>query len=71
MQFFRKKAKQGQKRVRFLKNWAKMYKTLKYFGKGQPHAFDHWMHEKARICPAITWVAADLQMLLICRLKFS
>ena len=54
-----------------MKNWAKMYKTLKYFGKGQPHAFDHWMHEKARICPAITWVAADLQMLLICRLKFS
>ena len=28
-----------------------MYKILKYFEKGQPHACDYRMHEAARIYP--------------------
>ena len=29
-----------------------MYKTLKYFEKGQPHECDYCTHETARISPA-------------------
>ena len=50
MRFFRKSAKKGQKRAKYLKIWAKMYKIWKCFKKGQPHACDYCTHERARIC---------------------
>ena len=43
-----------KKRANYLKIWAKMNKTWKYFEKGQPHVCDYRMHETARICPAYT-----------------
>ena len=46
VQFFRKRAK-------YLKIWAKMYNTCKYFEKGQPHGCGYHVHEIARICPEI------------------
>ena len=48
---FHEKGKKGQKRAKYLKIWAKMYKIWKYFEKGQPHACDYRMHEAARIYP--------------------
>ena len=39
-----------QKRAKYLKIWAKMYKIWKYFWKGHPHACDYRMHERTRIC---------------------
>ena len=47
---FQKKGKKGQKRAKYFKTWAKMYKIL-YFEKGQPHACDYCMHKAATICP--------------------
>ena len=49
--FLRKRGKR-QKRTKYLKIWAKMYKIRKYFEKEQPHAWDYRTHETARICPA-------------------
>ena len=34
MWFFRKRAKKGQERAKYLKIWAKIYKLWKYFEKG-------------------------------------
>ena len=48
---FQKKGKKEQKRAKYLKIWAKMYKIWIYFEKGQPHACDYRMHEAANICP--------------------
>ena len=48
---FQKKNKKGQKRAKYLKIWAKVYKIWKYFEKGYPHAHDYYMHETARMCP--------------------
>ena len=45
MWFFREKTKKGQKRPKYLKIWAKMYKIWKYFEKGQFHECDYRMHE--------------------------
>ena len=35
------KKKKGQKRAKYLKNWAKMYKIWKYFEKGQMIACEY------------------------------
>ena len=48
--FFRKRAKKGQKGVKYLKIWAKMYKIWRYFEKASLEC-DYCMHEKGRIFP--------------------
>ena len=57
-------SEKGQKRPKYLKLWAKMYKIIwKYFEKGQPYACDYHMHETARICPVlvdIVWYAIQI-----------
>ena len=48
---FSEKGQKRQKRAKYLKIWAKMYKVQKYFEKGQPPACNYRMHDTARICP--------------------
>ena len=40
-----------QKRAKYIKIWAKMFKIWKYFEIGQPHSCEYCIHETARICP--------------------
>ena len=49
-------SEKGQKKAKYLKTWAKMYTTCKYFEKGKPLACDYRTHETSRICPAYVYL---------------
>ena len=49
-------SEKGQKKAKYLKTWAKMYTTYKYFEKGKPLACDYRTHETSRICPAYVYL---------------
>ena len=60
----------GQKMTKYLKIWAKMYRTSKYFEKRQLHACNYCMHETARICPDIVVYPRVVNLGQYCRTTF-
>ena len=68
-----------QKKGKYLKIWAKMYKFENILKKGQPHACDYRMHETARICSgkyitsfvATTFIKALYILFCIFQIKIS